>query len=204
MTMQFLLVSVIGAGLFVLVPGGVAGGALVMVAALRLDMEVALRLVMEVALGPVTAAVLGAVAGVAGGPTAAAVLRVAFMVAPGPVTVASLGAATLTGFATAGVFLVRVLASMALDIRGGGIGPIRVMPIILIPIRTTVIPTTAALIMGIRMISLTEMVMLACLLPKRSKPNSHGAATITVRLTGCWGRKLAMQYVRSRPIKVYR
>ena len=144
-------------------------------------------------------AALGAVTVTALGLVAVAALGVVTVTALGVVTVALLGAVTVMGFTTAGAFSVRALASMTSAIRGGGI--IRVIPTTRIHPNTTAIPTMATRITVIRT---TETVILARPPPRRSKPRSHDGATIMVRLTVCWVRKLAMQFGRFRPIKVYR
>jgi hypothetical protein len=169
-------------------------------------------LVAVVVLGPVTAVVLGPVTAVVLGPDIMAVVGPVAAVVLGPVivalgvaTVALFGGAADAGFTTAGVFSARVMVSLTSAIRGGGI--IRVIPIILIHLRTTAtaIPTMATRTMAtLTTVIRTETVILARPLPRPSKPHSHEGATITVRLTVRWVRRLAMQFDRFRPIKVYR
>jgi hypothetical protein len=157
-----------------------------------------------VVLGPVTAVVLGPDIMAVVGPVAAVVLG-PVIVALGVATVALFGGAADAGFTTAGVFSARVMVSLTSAIRGGGI--IRVIPIILIHLRTTAtaIPTMATRTMAtLTTVIRTETVILARPLPRPSKPHSHEGATITVRLTVRWVRRLAMQFDRFRPIKVYR
>jgi hypothetical protein len=161
-------------------------------------------LVAVVVLGPVTAVVLGPVTAVVLGPDIMAVVG-PVIVALGVATVALFGGAADAGFTTAGVFSARVMVSLTSAIRGGGI--IRVIPIILIHLRTTAtaIPTMATRTMAtLTTVIRTETVILARPLPRPSKPHSHEGATITVRLTVRWVRRLAMQFDRFRPIKVYR
>ena len=157
-----------------------------MVTVLGVGTVAVLGVIMVTVLGVVTVALLGVV-----------MVTVALGVVM--VTVALLGAVTVIVFTTAGAFSVLVLASMASAIRGGGI--IRVIPTIRIHPNITAIPTMATRIM---VIPTTETVILARPPPRRSKPRSHGGATITVRLTVCGGRRLEMQFDRFRPIKAYR
>jgi len=170
---------------------------LVAVVVLGLVAVAVLGLVMAVVLGLVAAAVLGLVM---------AVLGLVIVAALGVATVAWFGVAMVTGFTAADGFSARAMVSMASAIRGGGI--IRVIPTILIHPRTTTtaIPTMAERTMATRItvIRTTETVILARPPPRRSKPHSHEGATITVRLTVHWVRRLAMQFDRFRPIKVYR
>ena len=141
---------------------------------------VALGLVMEAALGPVTAVGLGVATVTARGEVIVEGL--------GPVMVALFGTARVIGFITADAFFsARVLASTVSAIRGGGMGTILTMRvIILIPIRTTAIPIamriTATDIMGVQTLMATTTmrtmvthimgkVMLARPLPGHSKPH---------------------------------
>jgi hypothetical protein len=155
--------------------------------------------------------------------------EVAHEAALGAAMVTAFGAAVDTVFTAADVSSARVLASMATVTRGGGAGTIRAIPII--PTRTTAIPTMATRttvirtmvirtmvirIMVIRItairttairttpIATTKIVMLALPLPRRSRRRSHAAATIAVRLTVHWGRRLATQSDYSRRIKACR
>jgi hypothetical protein len=158
---------------------------------------VVIREAMEAALGPVAAAVRG-VATVLG----------AVMAAPGLVMVAVhgvaavvlLGVGMVTDFTATGVFLVRALDSSATVTLGTAI------PITLIPPRTMASPTMTAGTMATRItvVSTTEGLILACLLPRRSKPRSHDVVTIADRLTVCLGRRLAVQFDHFRRIKVCR
>jgi hypothetical protein len=177
----------------------------VTVALLGLVTVAALGPVAAVVLGPVVVAALGPVAVVVLGPVIV-VLGVATVALLGVATVALLGVGTVTGFATAGGFSARVMVSMASATRGGGI--ILVIPTILIHPRTTAtaIPTMVARTMAprITVIGTTETVILARPPPRRSKPHSREGVTITVRLTVCWVHRLATQFDRFRPIKVYR
>ncbi len=175
----------------------------VTVVGLRQVMVVALRSVVEAVLGLVTVAVLGEATVALPGPVIVVAPGLVTVTGLGVATVALLGAVTVMGFTTAGVFSARVLASMASVIRGGGIGTIRV---ILIPTRTTAIPTMAARTMATRItvIRTTETMNLAHPLPKCSKPRLHNGAIIAVLLTVCGVRELAMRFDRSRPIKAYR
>jgi hypothetical protein len=180
----------------------------VMAAALGPVMAAALGPVMAAALGQVMTAAVGQVMTAAVGPVAVAVGPVAVALGPvavrGAITVTLHGVATVTGFITADVFSARVLASMAMATRGGGIGTIRVIPIMLTPTRTT-IHTMAARTMATRTtIRITKTVILTRPLPRGSKSHSHGGAIIGVGLTVRSGRRLAMQFDHSRPIKVYR
>ena len=189
MKTQFLLAGIVAAGLFASVPGAVAHGG------------------------------SGGGGGSWGGAATVVVPGAATVVVPGAAMVVVPGAATVAGFTTADVFLARVLASMATATRGGGIRTIRAMPTIptritAIPttaIPTTAIPTTATRTMATRItatcttaIRTTKTVILARPPPRRSRPHSHGAATIAVRLTAHLGRRLVMQFDHSRRIKACR
>ena len=135
-------------------------------------------------------------------------------VAFGAVMVTALGLMVTDFTTTDGFFSAPVLASMATATRGGGIGTIRAIPII--PIRTTAIRITATHTTAIRTTAIrpmatrtmairtTKTVLLAHPLPRRSKRRSHGAATIAVRLTVQWGRRLAMQSDHFKRIKACR
>ena len=118
----------------------------------------------------------------------------------GVATVVLLGVGMVTDFTATGVFLVRVLDSSATVTLGTAI------PITLIPPRTMAIPTMTAGTMATRItvVSTTKGLILACLLPRRSKPRSHDVVTMADRLTVCLGRRLAVQFDRFRRIKVCR
>jgi hypothetical protein len=144
---------------------------------------VVIRGAMEAALGPVAAGVLG---------VATATVPGAVVAAPGLVMVAGYGGATValpgavmvTDFTATGVFLVRVLDSSATVTLG------TIIPITLIRPHTMAIPTMTAGTMAIRItvVSTTKGLILARLLPSRSKPRSHDVVIIADRLTVSLGR----------------
>jgi hypothetical protein len=187
----------------------------VMVGALRQDMEAALGSVAAAevlgvatvtVLGPVVVAAPGVVTVAVIGVATVAVLGLVVVVAPGLVTVAVIGVATVallgegtvTDLTTVGIFLVRVLDSLATVTRG----TIRAIPIT----RTMMTPpmTADTMAIPITVINTTEALILAPPLPSRSKPRSHDVVTIADRLTVCLDRRLAMQFDHFRRIRVCR